>query len=295
MIRFALLLIMGLLSVQVSAQGTMPVGQPQLPDMDDYLNKEDLPLNKQEWASAKMAYSIMERFEQPTEGATGRIVFTYGASVPSVVCAPMQICTLELQKGETVSSLQVGDSIRWSVTPASGGGTTYIIIKPTDTALKTSLFIATDRRAYYLKLISRKENFMPRIAFEYPEDALKQWQAYYQAAENKKVEEKKKFIPETKEYIPELNFDYAIKGKARWKPIRVYNNGVKTIIQMPESMANNEAPALMVLGENDDQHLVNYRLNGDRYIVDQLFDRAVLIAGVGDSQQRIEIIREGAI
>ena len=37
--------------------------------------------------------------------------------------------------------------------------------------------------------------------------------------------------------------------------------------------------------------MVNYRLQGDRYIVDTIFDKAILIAGVGKGQDKITIKR----
>jgi type IV secretion system protein VirB9 len=37
--------------------------------------------------------------------------------------------------------------------------------------------------------------------------------------------------------------------------------------------------------------MVNYRLQGDRYIVDTVFDKAILIAGVGGNQRRVTITR----
>jgi type IV secretory pathway VirB9-like protein len=72
---------------------------------------------------------------------------------------------------------------------------------------------------------------------------------------------------------------------------------VKTIIEMPRVMQQTEAPSLLVVRAggkvtNDkDASLVNYRVQGDRYVVDQVFDEAVLIAGVGKRQERITIAR----
>ena len=37
--------------------------------------------------------------------------------------------------------------------------------------------------------------------------------------------------------------------------------------------------------------MINYRLQGDRYIVDAVFDKAILVAGVGSNQNRITITR----
>ena len=65
---------------------------------------------------------------------------------------------------------------------------------------------------------------------------------------------------------------------------------MKTIIQMPPKMKQTEAPSLLVLN-GDQEVMVNYRLQGDRFIVDQLFDKAILIAGVGSKQTKITITR----
>jgi type IV secretion system protein VirB9 len=79
--------------------------------------------------------------------------------------------------------------------------------------------------------------------------------------------------------------------------VRVYNDGQKTIIQMPKVMAQTEAPTLLLLNregglfKKDDTVMINYRLQGDRYIVDAVFDKAILVAGVGSNQNRITITR----
>ena len=39
---------------------------------------------------------------------------------------------------------------------------------------------------------------------------------------------------------------------------------------------------------------MNYRLRGAYYVVDRLFERAVLVLGVGRHQERVEIARLGA-
>jgi type IV secretion system protein VirB9 len=38
---------------------------------------------------------------------------------------------------------------------------------------------------------------------------------------------------------------------------------------------------------------VNYRVQGDRYIVDSIFNRAILIAGVGGDQDSVTIQKGG--
>src|SRR5438034_6480597 len=60
------------------------------------------------------------------------------------VCAPLRICMLELQPGEKLNGEpQIGDSLRWQITPASYGtgvdGTPVIVVKPTASGLDTNL------------------------------------------------------------------------------------------------------------------------------------------------------------
>ena len=81
-----------------------------------------------------------------------------------------------------MNDLHLGDAIRWQITPATqGSGTgaiTHVIIKPTDVGLITNLVITTDRRAYTIKLVSRREDWMPRVSFFYPDAVQAQWSSY---------------------------------------------------------------------------------------------------------------------
>ena len=45
------------------------------------------------------------------------------------------------------------------------------------------------------------------------------------------------------------------------------------------------------LFSQDTEVMVNYRLQHDRYIVDAVFDKAYLIAGVGSDQSRVTITK----
>lgn len=56
---------------------------------------------------------------------------------------------------------------------------------------------------------------------------------------------------------------------------------------MPKNMSVQEAPALVVLDSSSNKNLVNYRLKEDKYIVDKLFDSAMLLLGVGSNQESI--------
>ena len=266
-----------------------------------YFSDKNPTLTQQE----KAAIAIAEKWKNPrakgvapVTGPNGSIKFLYGAQQPSIVCAVLQVCDVALQAGEQVNSINLGDTARWTVEPAvtgSGAGEVqHLIIKPLDVGLETSMVVTTNRRSYHLRLRSHRSQYMPQVAFTYPEEAMAKWDAI-KAREGRDRDDRT--LPETREYMGNLSFDYEVSGSAAWKPVRVYNDGRKTIIQMPSTMAQTEAPALLVVRKDggvftdDETVMVNYRVQGDRYIVDSVFDKAILIAGVGSSQDRVTIQR----
>jgi P-type conjugative transfer protein TrbG len=263
------------------------------------------PKNPKLSAQEKAALAIAQKWQassatgmKPVAAADGMVRFVYGAQQISVVCAVLQVCDIELQPGEQVNNLNVGDP-RFTVEPAlSGVGAAeiqHLIIKPLDVGLETSLIVTTNRRTYHMRLRSHRTEFMPRVGFTFPEDTLAKWDAIKTREARQKHEQT---MPQTKENIGDLNFAYDIRGSAAWKPVRVYNDGVKTVIQMPAAMAQTEAPTLLVVRKegglftDDETVTVNYRVHGDRFIVDTVFQKAILIAGVGNGQDRVTITRE---
>lgn len=278
--------------------GLLPMFAIAAPDeaADAFLSKKNPTLTKQERKA--LAIGADAPAAAPAPGPDGTVRFVFGAARPSIVCAPLQVCDVELQPGEQVTSIELGDATRWLVTPAvTGSGATevqHLIIKALDAGLETSLIVPTNRRTYRLRLRSHRTEYMTAVSFTYPEVVQAKWDAA-RAVEVREREQRT--IPATGEYLGDLSFNYSMDGNASWKPIRVYNDGVKTIIQMPRSMAQTEAPTLLVVrkeaaGFSDEEvAVVNYRLQGDRFIVDAIFDKAILIAGVGSSQDRVTITR----
>lgn len=268
---------------------------------DAYFSKENAALSSQE----KAALAVAQRWQasgdaiKPVPGPDGMVRFVYGVQRITVVCAVLQVCDIELQAGEQVNNLNVGDT-RFSVEPAvSGSGPAevqHLVVKPLDVGLETSLIVTTNRRTYHIRLRSDRTDYMPRVGFTYLDDAMAKWDAMRMREVKLKHEET---LPGTQEDVRDLSFDYEVKGAAAWKPVRVYSDGARTVIQMPASMNQTEAPVLLVvrkeggwLGGDDETVTVNYRVQGDRYIVDNVFQKAILIAGVGKAQERITITKE---
>ena len=266
-----------------------------------YFSRSNAKLSPQQ----KAAVAIAQKWQagaatgiKPVAGAEGGVSFIFGTQQINIVCAVLQVCDVELQAGEQVNNLNVGDP-RFTVEPAiSGAGAAeiqHLVIKPLDVGLQTTLIVTTNRRTYHLNLRSHRTEFMPRVVFTFPDDTAARWDAIKSREAKEKQDQT---IPQTGEILGDLHFQYHLAGSASWKPVRVYNDGVKTVIQMPAAMAQTEAPTLLVVRKDggwfkdDETVMVNYRVHGDRYIVDTVFDKAVLIAGVGRSQDRVTITRE---
>lgn len=231
----------------------------------------------------------------PAAGKDGRVLYTYGAGLATVVCAPLRVCIVELEAGEKiVGEPHIGDSIRWLVSPASAGReieeTPLVVLKPKQAGLDTTLLVTTDRRAYYLRLVSKPDDYLARVAFAYPEDEVRRWRAAAAEQERRRQQEAQTRIAPV-ESIENLYFDYRILGSdENIRPIRVVDDGKKTYIQMTANAAPREAPALVIVTA-DGAEMVNYRVKGDMYIVDRLFERGALILGSGKSARKAEIVR----
>lgn len=225
-----------------------------------------------------------------TRGPDGKVIFLYGEIQPSIVCSPLQVCDIELQPGEVVRDVLVGDTVRWKVEPATsgapGGQAIHLIVKPSEPGLVTSMVVTTSRRTYHLQLKSHATQYMARVAFEYPEGVGSRM-----AEINARLEAST--IPGANVPAEQLNFSYYVSGNASWRPTRVYSDGQKTYIQFPSSLAGGDAPVLFAIsgGEN---RIVNYRMKGSMMIVDYHIDHAVLVSGVGWwTQEKITIRRGG--
>ena len=93
-------------------------------------------------------------------------------SQPVVDCAALRTTDLQLQAGETVTDLAIGDQERWLAMPASSGDpqdpVPHIALKPQAAGIETNLTIYTTKHIYHLILRSRG-HAMQEVEFYYPD------------------------------------------------------------------------------------------------------------------------------
>lgn len=226
------------------------------------------------------------------------LTFPYGHSQPTVTCARLRACVIELQSGEIVLSRIAGDLTRWEIAPAQAGPdgrTTLVVVKPKDCDLTTNLVLATDRRIYDLTLDSPPcrrtvaqsatnpdDPYTRHVRFYYPDETVVQWS--------------RPAPPRIAPDVAGLNFNYDVHREKHfpWQPAQVFDDGAHVYIKLPEAAQHAEAPALFLVAEDGSRTLLNYTVLGDTYVTDRLFHRAVLVAGVDGKERKIEIERRDA-
>ena len=198
-----------------------------------------------------------------------------------VYAAPGYLSTILLEPGEAIVTVAAGDTTRWMVEETTSGDLadprTMLLIKPTRAGIRTNIVLATDRRTYLIEAIAVQGSaYSAQTAWRYPDEAARRAGSIGGVA------------------LEELNFRYhieTVRGRApHWRPVRVFDDGRRTYVEFPLDIATSEAPPLF-LRDGADVALVNYRVAGNRYVIDRLFDVAELRLG-GQGQTIVRISRE---
>ncbi|HKV53719.1 MAG TPA: P-type conjugative transfer protein TrbG [Candidatus Binataceae bacterium] len=221
---------------------------------------------------------------------------------PAVDCAPLRTTDIQLQPGETITDVALGDTERWMATPAASGdprnAVPHLAVKPQVPGIETNLTIYTTKHIYHLVLRSRG-HAMQEVEFYYPDELSAAMKDADTAAAKAKQEavnppgDSDDIVKVAAVDPAQLNFAYTVAGpNVPWKPIRAFDDGSHVYVQMPAGMKSSEAPALLINAGSGTQ-MVNYRVKGNYYVVDRLFSDAILVAGVGCDQDRVTISYAG--
>lgn len=213
----------------------------------------------------------------------GLVTFAYGSGIPTVVCALLELTDLAFEKGESILSVQLGDSVRWNIESAISGSANdsveHLIVKPLEAGLKTSMLITTDRRTYHIRLKSTEADFMPAVVFSYPNSlklpSKKHYgdDSYLQYTSNYDSNEDHNDCSETNSSLknyssvqnvsyegnsrPALNvaatyndstqrrnYNYSVDGDSKIIPQNVYDDGKRTFIVMNNPINSSYLPVL---------------------------------------------------
>ena len=177
---------------------------------------------------------------------------------PAVDCEPLRTSDIQLQPGETITDVAIGDSERWMATPASSGDprnpVPHLAVKPQAPSIQTNLTIYTTKHIYHLLLRSRGSHAMQEVEFYYSDELITAMKnadsaakAQLDAAADPPGDDSGNVVKVANVDPAQLNFTYTVGGaNVPWKPIRAFDDGSHVYIQMPPGMKSTEAPALLV-------------------------------------------------
>ena len=226
--------------------------------------------------------------------------FAYNiAFQPLIAASPLLMTVISLEPGENVTNVSSADPLRWSYSMAySGKGElhqAHILVKPSLPNISTNLVITTDKRLYTLKIVSKQKGEDVRnVRFWYPEEAQAFWDNANKV-QSERIENGDTIADFPNLDVNHLNFDYRIKPLCawfhrapRWTPVRVFDDGTHTYIQFPAIVYHRDLPVLFVLNGHTEE-LVNYRSKPPYFVVDKVFQQAILVLGVGSQQTKVTL------
>lgn len=196
-----------------------------------------------------------------------RHVYAYApGAIYELYANPNFISSILLEPGESITAIAAGDTSRWMVTETLAESETdprtIVLVKPQTTGLRTNIVLATDRRTYVIEASAVSgENYSAQIAWSYPATAQHTSGPHG---------------------LDRLNFDYRVRtmrGRTPiWTPTRVFDDGRRTWVEFAAQVAAADMPPIFVIS-GEGPELVNYRVQGQRYMIDRVFDRAELRFG----------------
>jgi type IV secretion system protein VirB9 len=226
--------------------------------------------------------------------------YPYGQSQPTLTCAPLHACALELQAGEEILGVALGDSERW-ITATLEGVRPLLVVKPTGWDLATNMVVSTNRRAYHVGLKAPKEgasvSYDRVVGWWYPEEIVR----VYSRLEQQQAADRHERAAATSETlaIPLEAVDqarYSIKGdRVSWRPEMVIDDGRRTFVRFPEGIGAKSAPALLVESDTGEAALANHRVlpGGRWWVIDGVFPALRFQQGTGRKAKEV-IARNGS-
>ena len=161
-------------------------------------------------------------------------------AVVDVAVAPGFATVIELERGEAIETVVVGDSDNWQVSSIARGD--QLVIKPKSGAAPTNLILTSDRRRYAFSLTPQAGGLPAFVVhFQYPAGSA-QSARLSQAAQQ-----------------------FRFGGSRELYPVEMRESGNSTTIRWSNRTG---IPAVFAIKEDGSELLANGRMVGDSYIVD---------------------------
>ena len=221
--------------------------------------------------------------QKPENYKSGTFFYQFNENfVFEVYAQPYHLTDIILESGEVVigTPLLSEDEAAWELTagvakdPYTGENIQHLFVKPAYSKLDSSLVIITNRRVYHFRLKSYSDTHMAMVKFTYPE-SRNIWAKIENETKGRSVENDYLHVSN-----PEfLSFDYILKysnlKKPEFIPLRVYDDGQSTYIQVDEIVLQKKLPVLF----NEKNEIINYTVKKNVFVIPRLINKVTLRLG----------------
>lgn len=235
------------------------------------------------WISACMAlaFSMIVGMAAPASATIESIPLAVDKRIRTVLYNPHAVfkfvghygfqSSIEFDKDEVVETISLGDSVAWQITPQGH----RIFLKPVELDADTNMTVITDQRTYHFELYARNTEDMRDdemifvVRFVYPKTKATT------SSQSRRIES---FLPDFKENPSRFNFNYTLSGPRNISPIRIFDDSEFTYFEFPATTAQ-DLPAVFMVGPEQNESLVNFRMRNNFLIVERVAQRFTLRHG----------------
>ncbi|EKE01519.1 MAG: hypothetical protein ACD_21C00109G0002 [uncultured bacterium] len=261
--------------------GAKQVKYVPVPMPGQFMSKKSSKKSQRLVGEAAIDAANKKAIKQPNSGEYINSIMTFdymSGALYQIYSAPLSVTDIQFQNNEHIVAVGAGDTLRWQVSKTySGVGANrqeHLLVKPVDEGLANSLVVTTDMRTYHLMLHSTAKTYMASVTWRYPDGDggiltnLNDGQFEGESDPTSAID------------VNNLRFNYTVKllkgSQPDWYPRMVFNDGKKTYIKFSGQMQ--ESPTLLV-GTGKNNQIVNYRVQGNYYVVDNVIYYAQLYGG----------------
>lgn len=191
------------------------------------------------------------------------------------------IVDIKLKPGETITYMAAGDTTRWLIDQSTVAGITHVYIKPLEQNIMTNMVINTNTHSYRL-LIDEGNGFTPIVQFAFPQEDMQKALLTNPVLSKEEKEFSDIYMTKPKSgrrVLKKLNKNYEIKKHGKFSedmlPMEIFDDGTRTYYKMPKSNKY-DLPTLYLVEDGNKLSLVNYRVRGQYFIADRVFEKARL-------------------
>lgn len=264
---------------------------------------------------------------KPIITSDGILEYPFGFYQPVIPCKIGMICDIRLGKGEVLMDWAISDMGNWQMYSKKSGGDgsgaepslafsgsdnniiPHILIKPTIAATTTNLVVLTNKRTYNMLLKASNSDYVLSAGFYFPNMMMQGVEDEKQSLRDKASGDSNggNMLASNSDdmsdsgynvNISALNYnDYEVSGDdVSWKPTAVIDDGERVWIKF----ANDNQVSPILVETNPDNPSQPYKLiryfpqAGNMYLVNRLFDEAMLVVGINDQTKTVYIKRKKA-